>query len=158
MKFRKNTPSFSFGSSNRAMSDSNRLWTSNDYSVPPPGTYDVYKSSRTRYLRDLSGVTNWKIKYLKAKIKDAAGSGGTKSSVDMMKAELKVLFQRAAAMKEELQLTELVADCQKPKFPEVSKPGFNSTGKKFYQEEVKIQEAPTFYLSESEWDFGSDKR
>lgn len=126
--------------------------------MPPPGTYDVVKSSRTRYLQDLCGVTNWKIKAIKRKIKVLSQNGGSICSVNMLKAELKFLVQRAVALKEEIQLTNLVSEFHKPKITEATKPGFNSTGKKFYQEVVAIQEAPTFYMAESDWDFGSDKR
>lgn len=149
--------SVSFGSSRRVLSESGRLWCSNDNSVPPPGTYNIEKSSRERYLKDLMGVTRYKIKILKQKLNSATG-GETKSSTDMIKAELNVLKQRLRAVREEIELTVLVEDHNKPRTAEAKKTSFNSTDKKFYQKPVKIQESPTFYMSDAEWDFGAATR
>ena len=151
-------PSFTFGTSRRTLSESNRVWAASDNSVPPPGAYNVDKSSRERYLRDLVGVTKWKIKNIKHKLRDAEALDVKKVTINITKTELDVLKQRLKALQDELQLISITEHDHKPKFSNATKPAFNSTCRKHWQEPVIIQEAPTFYMSDAEWDFGSDKR
>mmetsp|Transcript_1129 Transcript_1129/g.1819 ORF Transcript_1129/g.1819 Transcript_1129/m.1819 type:complete len:469 (+) Transcript_1129:115-1521(+) len=161
MNFRPGGPTHSFGSAGRAMSESNRLWAPSDLSVPPPGSYDVEKSSRESYLRNILGVTQWKIKVLKKKVRQAAAMSSTgkisKEERDMQE-EIDLLTERLYALKEELLLTTSAASLHASRYPQSKKPAFNSTGRKPHQVPQKIQEAPTFYRSDADWDFGSDKR
>lgn len=149
---------YSFGSSQRALSDSNRLFASSDYSVPPPGSYDINKSSRVSYLKNLLGVTQWKLKSLKRKLNEIDHNQKSSQEIKDIQTEIKFLTKRIEALRDEIQLNEAVSSVNTPKFPSPTKPAFNQSSKKPHQEPIKYQEAPTFYKSDSDWDFGSDKR
>jgi hypothetical protein len=147
-----------FGISQRVLSNSNRLYAPDDLSVPPPGTYDINKSSRVDYLRNLQSGTQWKLKLLKSKMQDVDQTQKMSREQRDMVQEIKFLSKRLKALRHEIELSDAVSTANTAKFPSPTKPAFNTTSKKPHQETPKIQTAPTFYRSSQDWDFGSDKR
>lgn len=148
----------SFGTSQRVLSNSNRLYAASDLSVPPPGSYDINKSSRLEYLTNLLGVTRWKLKLLKNKLQNVDQTQKLSKDQRDIVQEIKFLSKRVKALRHEIQLNEAVSSANTSKFPTPRKPPFNTTSKKPHQEAIKYQNAPTFYRSAQDWDFGSDKR
>jgi hypothetical protein len=145
----------------RALSDSNRIWARSDLTAPPPGTYDIDKNSRENYLQNLLGVTKWKVKLLKAKVKEWKLSPLSEKSTKQlrdMETEIIFLAKRLKAIKDELAQISEAESAHASRFPHPSKPPFNSSSKKPHQEKIRIQEAPTFYVAEADWDFGSSSR
>jgi hypothetical protein len=146
-----------FGISQRVLSNSNRMYAPSDLSVPPPGSYDIDKSTRISFLQNLHGVTRWKLKFLKSKLREVDSVQTAKERNDLLQ-EVKFLSKRLEALRQEIDLGELVSSANSSKFPSPTKPAFNATSKKPHQEPPKYQTAPTFYRSSQDWDFGSDSR
>jgi hypothetical protein len=105
----------------------------------------------------LLGVTRWKLKFLKSKLGEVDTVQTTKERNDMLQ-EVKFLSKRLEALRQEIELNEVVDSSNSSKFPSPTKPAFNASSKKPHQETPKYQDAPTFYRSSQDWDFGSDSR
>lgn len=154
----KDTAQSTFGTSQRVLSNSNRIYAPSDLSVPPPGSYDINKSSRLEYLKNLQGVTQWRLKLLKNKLQEVDQTQKLSQDQKNIVQEVKFLSNRLKALRQEIQLSEAVTTANTRKFPSPRKPAFNTTSKKPHQEITKYQDAPTFYRSSQDWDFGSGSR
>jgi hypothetical protein len=148
------SPEYSFGSSTkeRTLSESNRLWAPSDLSTPSPNAYNVRKSSTEEYLKNLLGVSKWKMKKLRRELRTEEHL--TNFQKKTLKSEIILLEKRIKAINKELSITPPpISPIKKNKNP------FVTTEKKPHQKEKKIQEAPTFYMNEEQdWDFGSQSR
>jgi len=148
------SPEFSFGVSNkeRFLSESNRLWVPSDLTTPPPGTYNLNKPSKEEYLKNLLGVSKWKLKNDQRKLKNLLKP--TNFEKKTLLDEIILLEKRIKAINEEL------SGLPPPiKSPKKNLNPFVLTEKKAHQKTVVMQESPTFYMNEEkEWDFGSYNR
>lgn len=148
------SPTFSFGNStkNRTLSESNRLWASSDNSTPSPNAYNINKPSTQDYLKDLLGVSKWKLKKSKRKLRTTEKL--TKFETRTLTDEISLLEKRIKAINRELSLTPPpVSPIKKHKNP------FVMTELKPHQKDIKIDNAPTFYMNEeTDWDFGARNR
>lgn len=148
------SPEFSFGNSTkeRTLSESNRLWAPSDLSTPSPNAYNVRKSSTEEYLKNLLGVTKWKLKKLQRELKTSENL--TKFQKRTISDEIKLLSKRVKAITSELAITPPPISPIKK-----NKNAFVTTDLKPHQKPDQIQESPTFYMNEEkEWDFGSENR
>ena len=128
------------------------MWAPSDLSTPSPNAYNINKSSTEEYLKNLLGVSKWKLKKSQRKARTAENL--TKFDKRTLAAEINLLEKRIAAIHRELSLMPPpISPIQKNKHP------FVTTELKPHQRVPKIQEAPTFYMNEEqEWDFGSQNR
>lgn len=149
------SPEFSFGNSTtqRPLSESNRLWAPSDLSTPSPNAYNIRQSSTEEYLKNLLGVSKWKMKKLKRELR-TNNEILTKAQKKTIHDEVVLLEKRTKAINKELAITPPpISPIKKNYHP------FVTTDKKPHQKPLKIQEAPTFYLNEEQdWDFGSRNR
>lgn len=148
------SPTFSFGNSQktRALSESNRLWTTSDLSTPSPNAYNINKSSTEDYLKNLLGVSKWKLKKSKRKLKTTEKL--SKFDKKTLTDEINLLEKRIKAINKELAHTpKPVSPIKKHKNP------FVMTELKPHQKDIKIDETPNFYMNEeTDWDFGARNR
>ena len=148
------SPEYSFGHSTkeRTLSESNRLWASSDLSTPSPNAYNINKPSTEEYLKNLLGVSKWKLKKSQRKLRTTENL--KKFDKRTLTDEINLLEKRISAINSELSIIPPpVSPIQKNRHP------FVTTELKPHQKQPKIQEAPTFYMNEeTEWDFGSQNR
>jgi hypothetical protein len=148
------SPTFSFGNSikDRTLSESNRLWAPSDLSTPSPNAYNINRSSTESYLKDLLGVSKWKLKNLQRKLKTTEKL--SKFNKRTLKDEINLLEKRVKAINKELTIIPPPVSPTK-----THKNPFVMTELKPHQKELKVQEAPTFYMNEEkDWDFGAQNR
>ena len=149
------SPMYTFGNSTkvRPLSESNRLWAPSDNSIPAPNAYNVRKPSTEDYLKNLLGVSKWRLKNLKRKLSNGVNSL-TRSETRTISSEIKLLEKRVKAINKELSsIPPPVSPIKKNKNP------FLLTEKKPHDKKMKFQDAPTFYMNEEkDWDFGSHNR
>ena len=103
-------------------------------------------------MKNLLGVSKWKLKTSKRKLKTAVKL--TNFDKRTLTDEINLLEKRIKAINKELSITPPpVSPIKKHKNP------FVMTELKPHQKEVKVDEAPTFYMNEEmDWDFGARNR
>lgn len=141
-----------FITSSRILSNSGRYYVSDDLSVPIPGTYNLTKVNTEEQLASAIGVTKHNIKILSQQI-----DSSNPRKQDELRQQLRFMKKRLTSLLQ-LQTTQNQQIEQQNNNSSRRLPPFSSSGKREFQKQDKIQEAPTFYLSEKHWDFGSDKR
>lgn len=153
--------SFGLTTSNRLLNESQRAYALPDKVQPPgPGAYNVLNPTTEAHLKSTLAVTRWKLQVLKEKEKDKESLPiEKKKAFDReYKEEYMPLKLKIKSIKQALAQIEEAKLQHKPLFPIAKKPPFTSTSRRWHQEKVCVQEAPTFYRSPSGWDFGSETR
>lgn len=148
------SPQFSFGTSlkERPLSESNRLWAPSDLSTPSPNAYNLSKASTEEYLKNLLGVSKWKMKKSQRELRTEENL--TKFQIKTLNDEIKLMQKRIKAIGMELSIIPPpISPIKKNKNP------FVTTEPKPHQKDIKMQDAPAFYVNEEQdWDFGSQNR
>lgn len=156
-------PTSPFGSttSNRLMTESQRIYALPDKIQPPgPGAYNVLNSTTESHLKSTLAVTKWRLNILKekGKIKESLPIEKKKALDREIHETYEPLKLKIKSIQEALNEIEDAKQQHKPKFPIAKKPAFTSTANRWHQNKVIVQEAPTFYRATSGWDFGSETR
>lgn len=104
----------------------------------------------------LIGNARIELKIINHKLKSPSITG---PKLKKLQEEKEFLRHRISALLQQKVSAESALLDKPPRdFPEPKFVPFMSSDRKFYQKPVVFQEAPTFYLSEKNWDFGSSTR
>lgn len=127
---------------------------------PEPATYNVLPPSTEEYLKNLLGVSCWKLQLLKDKYaaRDSLPMDKRKTLDREMKDDYPPLLHKVKELRKKLAEIQAEKTVHTSKYPTPIKPAFASTSKRLFQVPDTVQEAPTFYRSSKDWDFGTDSR
>jgi len=154
---------FSFGNSSRILSESKRLYDSSDtgrYPTPTPFDYNIENPSTETYLKSKLAVSLHSLQILKDRYKSKEQLSIEKKKVleREIQENYQPLVQKIKSIKLALQNIQNNNKLHRPRHPTPKKISFGSTEKRWDQIPDKIQEAPTFYTSDADWDFGTQSR
>jgi len=158
---RPRTSHFGNKTSTRLLMSSGNMWSRESKDIKPePATYNVLPPSTEEHVKNTLSVTCWKLQILKDKYatKDSLPIDKRKALDREMKENYLPLLHKVKELKQKLVDIESEKLTHSRKYPLPSKPGFSSTSKRIFQVPDKLQEAPTFYRSMKDWDFGTESR
>lgn len=142
------------------MSGSNCLYRPIDSYAenPPPTAYSINPDSSEDDIRTAIGVTQWRLRAAKEKLKTVQKLHGFSAADVECERNYKALLARLDALKAMLAKVQESKLNHSRKFAPPRKSAFSSSAKREFQKSLPVQEAPTFYMSEAQWDFGSSTR